>query len=256
VTIHIASIADQPDLARMVWDFDGLWEPFMLEDPIADFYYSRATSEYAAFAMVAVDSEAPERPVARSFSVPFSMGEEIGRPRLPDDGWDGVIRWAFLDGVRGRTPTHVSALEIAIRPDLRGTGLASVMLSAMRENVRKLGFAELVAPVRPSRKSDAPRTPMEEYARRTREDGLPVDPWLRVHARAGATIVGVCPRAMTISGTLAQWREWTGLPFDATGDVVVPGALVPVHCSVEHDHAVYVEPGVWLRHDLTSSEAS
>jgi len=32
--------------------------------------------------------------------------------------------------------------------------------------------------------------------------------------------------------------------------VIVPGALVPVHCDVEHDSAVYLEPNVWVQHDL------
>ena len=53
---------------------------------------------------------------------------------------------------------------------------------------------------------------------------------------------------MTITGSLEQWRGWTGLPFDRSGDVVVTGGLVPVHVSVEHDHAVYVEPNVWMHH--------
>ena len=68
-------------------------------------------------------------------------------------------------------------------------------------------------------------------------DGLTDGGWDRVAAQA-----------MTITGSLAQWREWTGLAFDASGFVAVPGALVPVHVSVEHDHAVYVEPNVWIRH--------
>jgi hypothetical protein len=55
---------------------------------------------------------------------------------------------------------------------------------------------------------------------------------------------------MVIPGTLAQWREWTGLPLDASGDIDVDGALVPVHVSVEHDYAVYVEPNVWVHHPL------
>jgi hypothetical protein len=42
----------------------------------------------------------------------------------------------------------------------------------------------------------------------------------------------------------------TGLPFDELGPVAVPGALVPVQCSVEHDYAVYVEPAVWVHHRL------
>jgi len=53
---------------------------------------------------------------------------------------------------------------------------------------------------------------------------------------------------MVIPGTLEEWREWTGLPFDTTGPVVVPGALAPVMCDAEHGTAVYVEPNVWVRH--------
>jgi hypothetical protein len=56
---------------------------------------------------------------------------------------------------------------------------------------------------------------------------------------------------MTIPGTLEQWRSWTGLPFAESGDVEVPSALVPVHVDVEADHAVYVEPNVWVHHELT-----
>jgi hypothetical protein len=73
---------------------------------------------------------------------------------------------------------------------------------------------------------------------------------MRVHARLGARTVRVCPASMTVAGSLAEWRAWTGLPFDASGEVVVPGALTPVHTSVEHDHAVYVEPNVWMHHRL------
>lgn len=245
----IATLEDRPDLGEMLWDLDG-WPAFMEQDPIGHLYYSRADSRYAASAMVAIDRADPCRAVARSCSVPFAFGEEFGRPDLPPDGWDGVIRWAWLDDLARRTPTHASALEILIRPDLRGQGLSLRMLEAMRANVRRQGFSNLFAPVRPSGKNAEPHTPMAEYARRIRDDGLPHDPWLRVHARAGAEVIGVCPCAMTIRGTVAQWRSWTGLGFDTSGNVVVPEALLPVHCSLEHDHAVYVEPGVWVHHRL------
>jgi hypothetical protein len=62
--------------------------------------------------------------------------------------------------------------------------------------------------------------------------------------------VKVAPYSTVIPGTLAQWREWTGLSFDRSGETVVPGALVPVVASLEHDYAVYVEPNVWMRHAL------
>jgi hypothetical protein len=65
-------------------------------------------------------------------------------------------------------------------------------------------------------------------------------------------VIGVNPTAMLIAGSLAQWRGWTLLPFDTDGGVEVPEALVPVHCDLTHDHAVYVEPCVWIQHDLTA----
>jgi hypothetical protein len=91
---------------------------------------------------------------------------------------------------------------------------------------------------------------MTEYIEQVRDDGLPVDPWLRVHVKAGGKIRQVAPTSMVMAGSLADWRKWTGLPFDQTGEVIVPKALVPVQCNVEHNHAVYVEPNVWIQHDL------
>lgn len=239
----------RPDLAGHRSRMPDVWPAFVQQDPISNFYYVTALDDHPEHILVAYDETEAEIPVALAFSVPFEFGID-GRTALPPDGWDAVIRWGALDLKQGRTPNLVSALEISIRPDRRGRGLAAVMLNAMRDNVRRLGFDTLVAPVRPNGKPSEPATPMSEYAFRTREDGLPADPWLRVHVRAGGKIVGVCPRAMVISGTLEEWRAWTGLAFDRSGDVEVPGALVPVHCSVAHDHAVYVEPGVWVRHTL------
>ncbi len=124
------------------------------------------------------------------------------------------------------------------------------MLSAMKTNTARLGFKHLYAPVRPSHKHLEPYISMRDYAFRTREDGLPYDPWLRVHVRAGGTIIKIAPCSMTVAGTLEAWRDWTKLPFNHDGNVVVPGALVPVHVSLAQNHAVYLEPNVWVHHAL------
>lgn len=63
-------------------------------------------------------------------------------------------------------------------------------------------------------------------------------------------IVGTAPTSWLVSGTLQEWRSWTGLPFDRSGPVEVPGALTTVHCNVESGHAIYVEPNVWVQHTL------
>lgn len=245
----IATVAQRPDLAPLLDGFNE-WPEFMLQDPVGSLYYADPVAAYPDFVMVAVDRDDPGRLVAKSYSVPFTW-EEDPAVSLPEDGWDGVILYAAMDRFAGRRGNLVSALEISIRADMRGKGLSNVMLTAMCENAAVLGFRSLVAPVRPSGKHRYPDMSINEYAALRRDDGLPVDPWLRVHVRAGGKIVRVSARAMTMAGSLAQWRDWTGLPFDTTGPVTVPDALIPVYCDVARDYAVYCEPCIWVLHALT-----
>jgi hypothetical protein len=244
--LSVATLAERPDLAPLLHDFPGGWPDFMYEDPISPLYYSAAEHAYPEFILLAWDPDEPTRAVARGYSVPFGARVDA----LPAGGWDTVVLRAAADREAGRTGSIVSALEITIQVDRRGGGVSAVMLDAMRRNTARLGFTDLVAPVRPSGKHVHPDEPIAGYAYRVRDDGLPVDPWLRVHVRGGGRIVRVAPRSMIITGTLAEWRGWTGLPFDRTGPVTVPHALTPVHCDVDQDHAVYVEPNVWVHHPL------
>ncbi|WP_327087629.1 N-acetyltransferase [Nonomuraea sp. NBC_01738] len=247
MTLRITTLAERPEFAASLWDMPSAWPEFMLNDPVADLFYTVATTEYPEFVLVADDEAEPGRLVARGCMMPFTTKDGT----LPDDGWDAVLRRGWLARTRKRQPDAVSALEITVRKDLLGSGLSAHMVAALRDNAAKHGFGELVAPVRPNQKHLEPDTPMAEYAFRTRDDGLPYDAWLRVHVRAGATVRKVAPRSMTVSGTLAEWRGWTGLPFDRSGPLHVPGALSPVHVDVAHDVAVYVEPNVWVGHPLT-----
>ena len=169
---------------------------------------------------------------------------------MPDGGWDAVIRWADEDRLTGRTATAVSALEIMVAPRLQRRGVSWLMLAALRDNARRLGFADLYAPLRPTDKHREPLTPFADYVARRREDGLPYDSWVRTHVRAGARIVKIAPCSMVIAGTITEWRRWTGLGFAASGPAIVPGALSLIHVSLEQDHAVYVEPNLWVHHRL------
>ena len=241
MSLAISVLADRPELAGAMWDMPSSWPEFMRHDPIGGLFFNNVESRFADFVLVAQDDAGEV--VAVAYSIPFVRGGDA----LPVHGWDFVIRNGVLANVRGATPDALSAVEISVRPDRQGAGLSRQVLDAMRANAARHGFAELVAPVRPNGKAD-PHEPMTAYAARVRPDGLPVDPWLRVHVRAGGRIEGVAPRSMVVPGTLEEWREWTGLPFDRSGPVHVPGALAPVHCDLEHGVATYVEPNVWVVH--------
>jgi GNAT superfamily N-acetyltransferase len=241
--LAISVLADRMDLLGALFAMETSWPEFMLHDPFGDIYYG-AAERFAEHIMVAEDPTGAV--VAKAFSMPFKSDDDS----LFDDGWDGVIKRGMQTYLAGEQPNRISAIEVSIRPDLQGGGLSHRMLAALRDNARRNGFEELIAPVRPHGKSD-PLEPMSSYAARTRDDGLPTDPWLRVHVRAGGTIASIASRSMVITGTVKDWRARTGLPFDQTGRIKVPGALAPVHCDLQQDMVVYVEPNVWVRHRCT-----
>jgi len=267
----VQTLAERPDLGRAGWrTLDAAWPAFMHLAPTGVLYYgavgpgavshgavshgavSCGIPAFAEHMLLGVLDTDRDVVVARAATVPFRLGTgQDGEPTpLPDDGSDEVVRWAATDVITGQRPDAVASLEVVVRQDLRRRGLGAQLITAMKNNARRLGITTFVSPVRPVEKHRRPHTSMAEYVSWIRADGLPADPWLRAHARLGGRIVGNAPASTVIALPLAAWRRATGLPFDRSGAVVVPGALLPVHCSVEHDHAVYVEPAVWMRHEL------
>ena len=250
MAFEIFTLKERPDLRSQI--FAAAFQPpffpeFMVRDRTAQLYFSAPFFDaYLEFAFAATDGD---EVVGRAFSVPFAFDIE-GRHELPDGGWDEVIRWAHEDRVLGRKANAVSALEVSLLPPARGRGNARRMLDAMKQNACTMGFHDLYAPVRPTQKARLPFVSMSEYAAMRRSDGLPQDPWLRTHFQIGGTAVKIAPYAMTIVGTIAEWSAWTGLIFERSGAVAVDGALSPIHVSLEQNHAVYVEPNIWVHHRL------
>jgi hypothetical protein len=124
------------------------------------------------------------------------------------------------------------------------------MIEAMRAIGHTKGFKQLIAPVRPSQKSIYPLADIDRYVDWKRNDGSIFDAWLRVHSRLGARIVKVCHESMTISGTPDEWTSWTQLQFPETGNYVIPGAMNPISMDLEARLGTYVEPNVWMVHDI------
>jgi len=249
----LLSLRGRPDLLEQVFSgaIQGAWPEFMQHDPTAHLYFGKPDLDgYLDTAFAIVDLARPEVALGRAFAVPFALEGVPNRGEMPDSGWDGVIRWAHADRALGRRADALSALDITLLPALRGRGASRVVLDALRARVGALGYRHMFSPVWPTAKHFEPSTPIGEYVGRRTAEGLPADPWLRVHVRAGGRIEKVAPTSMVVPGIIAEWRRWTGLAFDASGPVVVPGALLPVHVSPEQDHAVYVEPNVWVRHTV------
>ncbi len=239
---------DRDDLRAIADDITiPSWPEFMLNDAVANTYWYRLYETFPEYQFVLMNPHDSKIPMAAN-SVPLAWD---GPPEeLPDEGWDWALAQAFEDYDRKRKPTVLCALQIVIRKEDRRQGLSAAAVNAMKEIARRQGLSRMIAPVRPNLKSLYPLTPMEHYIKWLGDDDLPFDNWLRVHARLGARIIKVCPQAMHISGTVADWEKWAGLRFPESGIYVVPGALTPVEINLENDRGVYIEPNVWMLHRL------
>jgi GNAT superfamily N-acetyltransferase len=240
----LATYAERPDLAGRLDELEDVFPEFMHHGDVTNLYWPTfASGRIPEFQLVLYD-EAADTILGRGQTTPFRWD---GSPADLPDGVDGVLRRTYEEGGE---PTALSALVAVVSPRAQGRGLSHLIIEGMREVAARHGLTALVAPVRPTLKPRYPLTPLERYLTWRREDGELFDPWLRVHERMGAEILGVCPGSLVATGTVAEWEEWTGMAFPDSGRYVVEGALVPIEIDREHDCGRYVEPNVWMRHSV------
>ena len=245
---QIIAPKDREDYRDQAGDLSEVcWPEFMLHDPIANESWHELFDRFEDYQFALWDTET-NRMAAMGNSLPFHWDKDLSE--LPEGGWDWVFLQAIENHKNGVVPNIQSAIQIAIHPDYQSQGLSTLMVKAMRAIGASKGFKNLVAPVRPNQKSQYPLISIDDYITWQTDDGLPFDAWLRVHVRVGARIIKPCHQAMTIRGTRAKWEEWTKLKFPQSGEYVIPGALNPMKMDVEKDEGVYVEPNVWLVHEI------
>jgi hypothetical protein len=247
MALKIVTHVERPDLLDRWYEvIRQVWPTFMGKDPICNTHWDGLEQYFPECQTYLIDDQTDEL-VGKGTTVPVAWdGTVQGLP----GGVDDVLLAAVRDREQQPPANVLCALQAGILPQHRGTGLSRVVIGAMRDIAARLGLPDLIAPVRPNQKSLYPLTPIERYAAWRRPDGLPVDAWLRVHARLGAEIVRIAERSMVVPGTVSDWESWTGLVFPDSGPYVVPGALVPLTIDREADQGLYVEPNVWMRHRL------
>ena len=238
----IFSAAERPDLWQDAEEaFPVVWPEYNLHGDVAEAYFAALYPQHAHVQILVHDTQR-ERVVARGRAIPFRWDRTL--EDLPT-GIDAVGLRA-LEGAAA--PTALSALAVEVIPDERQRGLSGVVLRAMVRAAATAGLAPLVAPVRPTRKEHYPLIPIERYCRWRRDDGLPFDPWMRVHARLGARVLRPEPHSMRITGPVEEWEKWTGMVFPDDGSYVFPGGLAPL--TVVGRVGRYWEPNVWMVHDV------
>jgi GNAT superfamily N-acetyltransferase len=224
-----------------------VWPEFMLHDQVANELWHELLDRFTEYQLALYDTQNKRvAAMANSFPLRWEGPLEV----LPEGGWD----WAFLkaveDNKQALAPNLHCAIQIIVRPDYQGQGLSMPMVEAVRALTKFKGLQSLIIPIRPSEKNKYPLTRLDDYITWETKQGLPFDPWLRVHVRAGGKIIKVCHESKIIRGSQAEWERWTGMKFPQSGQYVIDGALNPMKMNLEKDEGIYVEPNVWMVHEI------
>lgn len=169
------------------------------------------------------------------------------------DGWDDGLVRGMEQVDKNITPDTLLVLAGVVNENYQGQGLASLLVEAFKNIAAGHKLKRMIVPVRPTGKSLYPKLSFSEYCNLTREDGLPADPWLRTHIKAGGKILGKSEQSQRIEGSVKDWEKWANTTFTQTGHYDLKDTLQPVWIDIEKGSGIYHDPSVWLQHFLPAN---
>jgi hypothetical protein len=251
--LQIQTVADDPGLAdRIQALIERVWPAFVTQSSLPKGYsmpfdWMGVYERWPHLQFALID---PANGALVGAGNALTLNWDGSAEDLPDEGWHWAMYKAVADLNAARTPTVGSGLSVTLDPSYRGKHLSGVALRAMKMLAQATGIERFFVPVRPTTKARYPITPMAEFITWKNTEGLPLDPWMRVHVRLGARVIKACNHSQPLAGRVAQWEEWLDLPLPASGDYVGTGLLAPLHVDRERDEALCWEPNVWIEHPL------
>ena len=244
----VSSLAERPDLVEDVRALlDEQWPAFTLTEGGGHHVdLEGLLLSIPDHQLLLIDHEGALCGVALSLPLAWD-----GRTETLPAGWDDAIVSGQDFLASGGEPDTLCALSVTVSGARAGRGLAETLLDALKSRAIDAGAHSMVVPVRPTLKTRYPLISMDEYLSWTRPDGQSFDPWLRLHVRLGAEVLGIAPESMLVTGTVAEWEGWLRTPLPGSGAYVIDGGLSPLQVDRAADVARYVEPNVWVRYPLS-----
>jgi amino acid adenylation domain-containing protein len=245
-TYRVYTLAQRPELRAAM---DGLhldaWPAFFEGDAVMKQMWPRIFDEAPQCQFAVTDESGAV--VAAGNSLPFVWD---GTPADLPAGWDDALTRGLTQQDRGNAPDTLLMLTGVVAPAAQGLGLSTLLLQVFQSLARGHGLSRIVVPVRPTGKDAHPNMSFEAYCELSRDDGLPVDPWLRSHLRAGGKILGYALASQPIVAPVDTWKRWTGLEFPSSGEYAMSGGLQPLRIDLDAGIGRYDDPSVWVEHQL------
>jgi hypothetical protein len=244
VAVRLVTWKERPGLRKLGHAAEDVWPAYNLHGDVVGEWWAPLLEELPEFQFSLVDDDG-DVVLAKGYTGPLAWsGDDRELPPSIDDAIARVVR-ARREGTVVDT---LCAFAAEVGPSVQQRGLAGQVLAGMTALARRDGLRRLIAPVRPSWKERYPLAPIERYVTWRRDDGQLLDPWMRLHERLGARVATAIPESLLITGSVAEWEEWTGLAFPESGAYVFPHGLAPLRVDAEAGLGTYWEPNVWMIH--------
>ena len=241
-TVELFSDRAWPDEQMNALFAEG-FPAFITADAEVKKYIARVRTNFPHLYVMLVDEVGV--PGATGWGVPISWSGDVDD--LPTSFADVLRRSVELADAGADANTFVICGGV-VHPGLKGTGMATELIQTLIRTGQCHGMTRVIAPLRPTRKHLYPLFSIADYASWVREDGLAFDPWVRLHVRAGARVIALAPAAQTMTGTVADWQGWVGMPLPATGQYVIPDGMSVLSIDATANMGTYVEPNIWVQH--------
>lgn len=143
-------------------------------------------------------------------------------------------------------------MSMNVHPDHQGNGYAKTLVEQIQATAKKLGVNHVISPFRPTNYGDYKRQygdpGFDAYCGMTREDGFPVDGWLRNLARNGMQPLKIAEKSMKVIVPTSQFEEYkinyNPQSWKQIGDDMWECGEVGTW-QVSNGNAVYTENNIW-----------
>lgn len=221
---------------------DAVWPGFYQNSYYIQRYWNRLEQYFPQYQLFLIDEKTDEF-VGQMSTIPIFLDRPY--ENLPDEGWDWLIEKGVEDFEQHQQANCLGGLQIVIDPKYRSHGLSSILLNRAKSLLDQYQFTHFILPIRPLKKHEYPDMDMYEYMK-LKVDKKLYDPWIRIHLKHGAKIIKVCPKSMTIEGSIDFWKKWIRQPILSSQAYPVSGALTPVQIHLSMDLGIYQEPNIWI----------
>lgn len=175
---------------------------------------------------------------------------------LPEDGWTGSTITSYKNEMEKIKNNTMVGLFAHVTKKFRDKKLSGELIESMKKLAKKYNY-KLIIPLRPPSRYQKEYCSMdfEKFCNLKREDGMPVDPWFRLHRKLNAKFLKISKtshqRAMSIS---TFYKLFGKKNIEKTGyyDFEIFGNWHNIYIDLSLSVVVMNEGCQWVEHNTSN----